>query len=783
MKILSNYLVLNIFIIFLLAVLPTGLTQTVVRYSNFTYPEVSIQPNLTGTQPRIIDIQRYFDNKGTAIVRIARENYIARTNRCLERRILLRVIQTNGSVIPINLDNIEEIQDINYCLVGSKNPIQFYPLFDQYILVTYIHATNTFDNTTFIEKGVVIDWSGKNISTLEFGPSYLNPGTTNWNPNTNVVINVTPQKGFLHLSAVNGTYNFMWRQYTHTGNGFFNLLQNDTVENLNNHISSFQIVAFPTLNDGYAIVYANSTNDYTAPDPISAQLTAKAGVYAILLTYNQTRTSQRTILYEMTTPNITFAELHCSVDYVFIGHICIIRAQQLISNPPSIVNSTLFNATTTTVINATATTATQVFTPVNVTMVNNTAPPNITFNLFYIRIRFLSTGSVMTLNPIFNIPFNSLEILRNLPLGGYTHISREFTIQGVNIATNFNFSLYDEFDHSPNWVFPQLPILSNLYGAFLILPNNTMLVALNESTTSWRILSIDLPLLAPPPRTDTGYGNLQINSTYPSINTKDLPLNTAMINVTFFDRISFSDGNLTIYQQIGGFNVPRLLINSKTCDPSQCIPLGTYISLKILTCIFNDPGDIRGKLRLTENITTYFQELMANSGISQFFTQLMDELLIIIPTEKGRLDSNMHYQIDPSSPGSKQYLISLTIYEMRNGDRKNATALKDDLNLLIKNKAITSISFGNVSRWLDSDYGFQESMSISEFIQLHQIKFILLFVGIVLFLILFIIARIKSPKSQNFVILQIGITIFRTATVAIFTFTDAKTVPNLFLPR
>ncbi|CAG8829359.1 25624_t:CDS:1, partial [Racocetra persica] len=74
--------------------------------------------NLTGIQPRIIDIQSYKDHKRIAIVRIARENYIAGINRCFERRLLLRVIQENGTVIPINFDHIEEIQSINYCIVN-----------------------------------------------------------------------------------------------------------------------------------------------------------------------------------------------------------------------------------------------------------------------------------------------------------------------------------------------------------------------------------------------------------------------------------------------------------------------------------------------------------------------------------------------------------------------------------------------------------------------------------------------------------------------------------------
>ncbi|CAG8547566.1 13901_t:CDS:2 [Dentiscutata erythropus] len=785
---ISNYLIFNVVTIFILAVLSTGLRQT---NASLTYQENSSPYNLTGAQTHILEIKHYNDNSGTTVVRVARTNYfnLFTYNYCYEQRLLLRVIQANGSVIEINYVNSTEIQDINYCFVASniKDPINFYPLFDQYILVTYTHATNTSDNTTYTDHGMVLDWNGNVISNLDFGQSYLLQGTI-WIPNEYIVNNITPQKGFLRLSAttVNGTGSFKWAQYQHNGNGIFSLLQNDTVSSVD-LTTSFQVTVIATLNNGYAIVYANTTNSPQNSDPLSAQLTAKAGIYAILLGYNQTITSQRTILYEMTTSNLTFISLYCSVDYVFIGHTCILSAQQRIFTPTN-VNVTYSNVTTTTLASATTTTAVQVITPVNVTVVDNTAPPNITTNSFYIKIRFLSTGSVISLSSIFS---NSIEITRSLPHGGYAYISRQFS--GLNI--NFSFSLYDEYDKISSWTFPQQPILSNFDGAFDILQNNTMLVALNDSTTTWSLLSIDLPLLAPPPQIDSGYGNLQISATYPQINDSKLPLNTDTINITYYNRISLSDGNLTIYQTINNTNIPRQRIISRTCDTiSKCIPLNTVLNLKVFTCTFNDPGgqyfivvdnnfvmsDIRGKLRLTISGSIYFQALN-DSERNEFFITLINELLVIIPTEQGRLDSTRLFQKDPSN--TDQILISLIVYEMKSGDKKNATSIQNDLNLLIINKVSTGISlFGNMTKLLDNDYGFQTSMSILDFFKLYETKFVLLVVGIALFLILFIIARVKSPKSQNFVVFQIGITIFRIATVTIFTFTDAKTVPNLFLP-
>ncbi|CAG8564467.1 6782_t:CDS:10, partial [Scutellospora calospora] len=669
----------------------------------------------------------------------------------------------NGSVIEINYNDTNEIQDINFCYVGLKNPLNFYPLFDQYILVTYAHATNTSDNTTFMDRGMVLDWSGNVISRLVFGSSYLIQGTTSWYPDEFIVNNINPRKGFLRLSVVSGTTNFKWSQFGYIGNGEFILLQNDTVGSV--EFSSFQVTVFATLNGGYAIVYANTTNKYPN-DPMSTTFTPKAGIYALLLGQNQTTTTQQIILYEMPTPNMTFSNLFCSVDYVFIGHTCIISVLQSVL-VPSNINVTYSNVTTSTLFSPTTTSAIQVITPVNVTTVNTTAPPNITTKTFYIKIRFLSTGSVMTLNPIFNVSSINANI-RTLPLGGYAFISRQ---PNAGIVT-FNFSLYDEYNKLSNWPFPLQTITSNLVGAFDIIQNNSMLVAQNESGSTWNLLSINFPILAP--YQDGGYGNLQVNSTYPQRNSVNIPLNTGIINITFNDPVLLSDGNLTIYQIINQTNVPRQLIYSRICTIGNCMTSNNLVSLQVLPSTFNDPG---GSYYIQMGINfvmsaVYKEPLLGinpniwnptglnNSGKAEFFNNLINDLLFIIPTEKGRLDSNKNYQIDKPLSNVVQYLIPLTIYEMRKGDKKNATSIHDDLNTLIKNKDYTGITlYGNTSRFLDIDYGFQRAT-------------------------LFVIAKIKSPESQNFIIIQIGITIFRTTTVTMFTFTSAKAIinPNLYIP-
>ncbi|RIB27420.1 hypothetical protein C2G38_1777401 [Gigaspora rosea] len=184
---------------------------------------------------------------------------------------------------------------------------------------------------------------------------------------------------------------------------------------------------------------------FTSNKTLAVQFSANAGIYAIMLGYNQPKTPKSFILYQLTTPNITFTGLYCSVDFVFIGHSCIAS-------------------------------------------IRTTA-----VSTFYVRIRFLSSGTILSLDQMFPPNNGSLTNLRMLPLGGYALITRVYHGQIIN----FTFNLYDDDDKLSEYNFPLKQITANFDGAFDVLQNNTMLVALNETTTSWQILSVNLPLLSP----------------------------------------------------------------------------------------------------------------------------------------------------------------------------------------------------------------------------------------------------------------------------------------------
>ncbi|CAG8632182.1 4974_t:CDS:10, partial [Racocetra persica] len=482
-------------------------------------------------------------------------------NLCLKQRLLLRVLQGDGRVTEINFDNTEEIQDINYCYVNGKNPISIYLLFDQYILISYVHANDTSDSTTYMDRGMVIYWNGKIMSIINFGPSYLFPNSTTWSPIEFFVNKMFPEEDLcVYLGCVERI-----------------ILNGANMNNLNN----FQITALQTLDSGYAIVYSDAIN-----------------------TQDSTNTT--------------------------------------------ISTTTLTPVTTL---------------PAQPTTTDNVAPNG-----------------------------NSANV-RTLPLGGYALI-----LQQSSGSTVFNFSLYNENNQLSDYKFPLNPIISNLIGAFDILQNNTMLVAQNETSTAWNLISIQLPLLS-------SY------HAFPQKGSNNLTNNYNEINITFQDPVSFANGKLYIYQASSQSDILRQIINSKNC--TQCTTRDNVVTLNVYDSTFNVPGgqyyiqidnnfvknsiydeailginshvwtfhtadinvskqsgDIWGSLQLTTNGTQYFYKL-SDSERSVFFTELINELT-------------------------------------KGGEKLSCTQLANNLNQLITNGASTSISTGLRTKYLYPNYGFQQ---------------------------------------------------------------------------
>ncbi|CAG8631460.1 9622_t:CDS:2, partial [Dentiscutata heterogama] len=284
-----------------------------------------------------------------------------------------------------------------------------------------------------------------------------------------------------------------------------------------------------------------------------------------------------------------------------------------------------------------------------------------------------------------------------------------------------------------------------------------------------------------------GYGNLHVSAAYPQRNTTGLALNSNNISITYRDPIELSNGNLYIYQQINDQKrILRQIISADACSIDKgCTVSGNTIALQVLDCTFNNPsaqyyievdnsfirsseykepilgiqnmwqfytveqtpsqkhaGDIYAVLRLTDDGSQYFSGLNS-SAKENFFATLIKELTIIIPTENGRLDTNQHYQYDSSS---KVYL-SITIYAAKGNNKLITTEILNNLDQLIRNKKYTSISTETTTQYLDETFGVSKYQTIQEYFEVHKSRFIIVFVVIVAFALLFLVARQISNES------------------------------------
>ncbi|CAG8663520.1 2325_t:CDS:2, partial [Dentiscutata heterogama] len=110
------------------------------------------------------------------------------------------------------------------------------------------------------------------------------------------------------------------------------------------------------------------------------------------------------------------------------------------------------------------------------------------------------------------------------------------------------------------------------------------------------------------------------------------------------------------------------------------------------------------------------QEFIQIPDKSIFFSGLKNELAKMIPVEEGRLSSTERRQIDLSITDSQRLLISLSINEAKSSDKRITTQIRNDLDMLIRNKEFTSISTGSYTQFLDDSYGFiQTSSALSTF--------------------------------------------------------------------
>ncbi|RIB19244.1 hypothetical protein C2G38_1280533 [Gigaspora rosea] len=169
-------------------------------------------------------------------------------------------------------------------------------------------------------------------------------------------------------------------------------------------------------------------------------------------------------------------------------------------------------------------------------------------NIFYVKVTFLSSGSALgftTLNQ--NLPQGVPEnveqwIIKPLPCGGY--MLSAYTSNATDVLF-YGYIFNETSQYSIPWELSS-PVHLNIAGVTTILPNNSMILALNETVDTWRLLIVDLPNLL---NVSYVYSNPAIDSTYPSINNSMLDTSSLLyLSVTFRNSVELSSGKISIYQ-------------------------------------------------------------------------------------------------------------------------------------------------------------------------------------------------------------------------------------------
>jgi len=501
----------------------------------FTYNEIIPKK----TTPRIFNLINYRDDS-TLVIRIVYKDPTAApdpTKALLEEKLSLRILFQNGTVNAIDLDL--QIPSVNYVLtqlpvIGAVDPMRIYSVSRSHILLTYINTTNATDFTTYEDWGVLIDLNGNIISKRKFGDSYIYNGV--WDPSRigSVTPNINEDKGWLWTNFIRNTFDLSFKQFRMDSvkNEIVELSEGNTPIATDISGAIFRTIA--TVDEDYAIILANTTKPDDNPDPLKI----RGQMFIFNIGYNTTDVSTPKFLYQIPLNNIVFNNMKCDIDFIEVGHSCILTLNQ--------------------------------------TITSNTTPPQApTSKLYYIRVSFLSSGSVSGLDPIDRvIPTDNLITsswnIRSLPYGGFLIDTRTINATGT-YAVGY---LYDDVKKASSpWDFGE-NIQVNAFGRSALLPNNTVVLTQQELPGTWSLLVSDMPKFSTLP--DNGYSNLHVQSTIPPIGTVITPTSDRstdslnQVSITYSDKVELSEGAISVYLvQDGGNNVLRQYApgtNTKYCN-------------------------------------------------------------------------------------------------------------------------------------------------------------------------------------------------------------------------
>lgn len=270
--------------------------------------------------PRVLKTRIYDD--GTVVARIVRKNMKTATGVCFHEILSLRIIHPDGFVDEkdIKLD----IPSFNYCFVLQQNGriefLDYYLISKNHILITYYNAvTNHYNVNNYEEWGMIIDLDGNELDRIFFGPAFIVDATTHQfisDRNSKISLNVNGEKGFLRLFNLKENQSTSWEQYRIEPDGKFTKLTDGTLG-----FGSLSGTIISTVEEGYAIVYTNTINNFIETEPFIPRS-------LFLSTENDQPVSPLTF-YKDTSLNVTCSVSHdCDILFVGVSQPCFLIMSQ-----------------------------------------------------------------------------------------------------------------------------------------------------------------------------------------------------------------------------------------------------------------------------------------------------------------------------------------------------------------------------------------------------------------------------------------------------------------------
>ncbi|CAG8750276.1 7136_t:CDS:10, partial [Rhizophagus irregularis] len=185
----------------------------------------------------------------------------------------------------------------------------------------------------------------------------------------------------------------------------------------------------------------------------------------------------------------------------------------------------------------------------------------------------------------------------------------------------------------------------------------------------------------------------------------------------------------------------------------------TYPSIDSINIQDNFAEESIGRFSLTEEGTKSFEKLSLD-GRRGFLSQLRIDLAKSIPVDINRLDYIKCCEYDYSQKPPR-ILLSLPIKSTTSPHERNVDHIIKDLDILIKHKEVTPISWFGTTNNLEASFGFRRYIILG---------------------FLYFYAKKKYPLGENIVIFKFPLIILNFIMSIMFILNNGKNVPQLFIP-